>query len=213
MTDTNIITVSEFGQFAPEVDTARFDSPTISGVISQASSIVSDILDYTPLAETLTVDLKGTITSKGDLVIFPPKVPVQSVTGINIIRGTTNLSMTLQAGGIDVFNIDFNKRKILYPYEQVLLQGNMIVNNFFMLRNYDFILRLAYRGGFEVSELPPIIKRATVLIVKDIFNDQQNSAGASRITQGGITLQYSSTRGGESEFVKEAKRLLAPYVR
>lgn len=212
MTDHNIITVTELGQFAPEIDTNAYDNPTLSGVISQASKIVSDYLEYSPFAEDLTEDKRATITTRGDLIIWPAKPPVQSVTGITIVRGTTTVSLGLTANGVNKYNIDYNKRKISYPYEEVTLQGTLLVNNFFALRNTDFLVRLAYRGGFEVSELPDSIRRAAVLVVKDLLGEKYNVGGASRISQGGISLQYDQFKG-KSEFMKKAEMLLRPYVR
>lgn len=213
MTDNNIITVSEFGNFAPEVDTTRFDNPTLSGFISAASKMASDYLEYTPLAEGVTNEVKmGTIDTRGDLIIFPQKIPIISVSAINIFRGATTVALTLQSSGTDKFNIDYTSRHIRYPYEEITLQGTPVFSDFLSLRGTQFYTKISYRGGFEVSALPTSIKQAVVLLTKDLIGNQFNQMGASRISQGSLSFAFED-RKGESNLVKDAFKLLGPYRR
>jgi len=214
MTDNNLITVNEFGRFAPEVDTAKFDAPTLSGIISQASKIVSDYLEYTPLAEDIVDEVaKGMVTTEGDLVIFPQKIPVQSVSAIGVTKGTTTINLTITADNLPKYNIDYSKRNIRYPYQEIALQGDLLFTNFYQLKYTHFFTKISYRGGWEANELPSSIQQAVILITKDILSSQNNQMGASEIRQGQVSFKFSDWQTGQSKFVKDAKRLLNPYRR
>lgn len=218
-TDLNLITVSEFASFAPEVDTTRFDSPTISGIISQASRQVSDYLQYSPLAEDIVNEIKtAKITTEGDLLIFPEKLPIATVTAITLTKGTSNIDLELtDSGGNTKYNIDFTRRHIRFPVVEMVFQGQTTVLNPWDLKYSQFYVKLSYRGGYEVSELPSTIKQATVLLTKDIISNQYNQMGANRLRQGLVEFDFRSGLGnsgdGVSKFVKDAQRLLASYRR
>lgn len=213
MTDNNIVTVTELGQFAPEVDTSRYDAPTISGIISQASKIASDYLEYTPLAENISNEVKqGIISPEGDLLIFPQKLPIVSVSAINIFRGATSVALTLQSSGENKYNIDYTARHIRYPYEEVTLQGVPAFSDFYSLRGVQFYTKVSYRGGWEPSNLPGSIKQAVVLLCKDILSGQYNQMGASKLSQGAVSFEFINSKG-RSKLVQDAYRLLGPYRR
>lgn len=215
MTNYNLITVTDFQLYAPEVDISQYTADTISGMISQSSQIVSDILDYTPLAEDITDELcKGRISTRGDLIIYPAKVPVQTLTALAIVKGSTSVTVNLTSNGNARYNVDYQKRNVVYPYEELTLEGNPVFTNFYYLRGVDFYTKISYRGGFEVSQLPRSIQQATILIMRDLLAAKNNIAGANRITQGGITLDYNNFSGStKSKFMREAEALLASYVR
>lgn len=213
MTDNNLITVTELGQFAPEVDTSRYDAPTISGFITQASKIVSDYLEYTPLAEDIVNEVKqGLIDGNGDLILFPAKLPIVNVSAINIFRGATTVALNLQNNGINKYNIDYTARHIRYPYEEVTLQGVPAFTDFYSLRSQQFYVKLSYRAGWEPSNLPGSIKQAAVLFTKDLLSGQYNQMGATRLSQGSVSFEFANSRG-KSKLVQDAYRLLSPYRR
>lgn len=215
MTDNNIITVTEFGLLAREVDTTKFSSPTISGMISQASKQVSDYLEYTPFAEDIANEMKpGMVTTEGDLLIFPAKPPVISVSTIAIVKGTTSVSLTLQAEGVDRFNIDYTKRNVRYPYHELSTSGPSVLGDFFSLRGQHFYTKMSYRGGWEVSEMPAVIKQATILYMKDLLYAQFNTMGLTRLRQGNIEFGFGNmNKSGKSAAITAAEKLLNPYRR
>lgn len=217
MTDFSLITVSDFRAMAPDVDLSRFDDPTISGFIAAASKQASDYLEYNPLAEDIADELvPGMITTEYDLLIMPKKIPVVSVSEIELVRGATaitlNLTSVVNGQTVNRCNIDYSGRNIRYPYEELTVQGSPIFMNFFNLRGAAFYTRLTYRAGFEVSALPASIKQAVALLCRDLFANQYNSTGASSIQQGGLSLEFRNSKS-ESKLVKDAKRLLGPYRR
>ena len=213
MTDNNLVTVAEIGQFAPEIDTSRYDAPTVSGFITSASKIVADFLEYTPLAETIVNELKkGMITNEGDLLIFPAKIPVASVTAISLVKGSETVDLTLQSGGVDRFNIDYTGRNVRLPYGEFISSGSVILTDLYSLRNTHFYTKMTYRGGWEPSALPGSIKHATILIVKDLMSGQYNAMGASRISQGSLSFDFRTSKGA-STLNQQADRMLNPYRR
>lgn len=217
MTDTNIVTVEDFQLLAPEVDLTKFSAPTISGVLSWASKQVSDYLEYTPLAEDIVAEIGlGRVTTDGDLYIYPQKIPIVRVDAIGLTKGTTTIALTLQANGLDKFNIDYNKRHIKFPAAEIAFNASPVVLDFYSLRYSNFYVKLSYRAGWEPSEIPGSIKQAAVLFAKDYFSGQHNQSGANRITQGALTLEFSNAQTGvttESKLSTDAKRLLRPYRR
>lgn len=215
MTDSNIITVSEFGLLAPTVDTTKYDAPTLSGIIGQASKIVSDYLQYTPLAEDIVAEIStAKISSEGDLLIYPQKTPIQRVDTITVTKGSVNLPLNLVSGnGANKYNLDYLKRYVRYAYGELALQGIPVFVDFYALRSTQFYVSFSYRGGFEVASLPASIKAATVLVVRDILKDNYNIFGATRVSQGGISYEYPTATDADSPFMKQAKKLLNPYRR
>lgn len=212
-TNYSIVTVDELRVYAPELDLSAYDNPTISGMISQASQVVSDYLDFNPIAETIVDEVqKGRISTRGDLTVFPAKIPVISISKIEFVRGSTSVELGLTTNNLPRYNIDYQKRKIVYPYEEITLNGFPVFTDFYALRSMDFYTRITYRGGWEPSDLPGTIKQATFLIMRDLVSPKYNLAGASEVQQGGISLKFSDRRT-ESKFLTDARRLLAPYVR
>lgn len=215
MNSLNIITTNEFGEFAPEIDTSQYSDPTLSGIISQASGMVDEYLGYSPYAEDITDELKnGMVSIEGDIVIFPQKIPVISVSSIKIAKGSSSwdIDLTLTESGNAKYNIDYTKRNIRFPYASLSLQSASVFSNVFALRGSQFYTKTSYRGGYEPSDLPSPIKLATVLFARDILSRSQNTSGAKRISQGGISLEFSE-RDGKSDLIIDAERILRPYRR
>lgn len=216
MTEVNLITTADFQAYAPEVDISQYTEPTLSGMISQASAMVSDYLDYSPVLETITDESKkGMVTTDGDLLIFPNKLPVQSVSSIGVYKGTTTVSITLtDSAGNNRYNIDYTKRNVRVPWGEVAITGNPVFNNFFQLRGLEFYTKMTYQGGWAYSELPRAIKQATILYVRDIISRKYNPQGASRISQGAITIEFAQRKDGStSDLVSDAQKLLQTYRR
>lgn len=215
----NLITTVEFKEKAPEVDTSRYTDATVSGFITQASEEVGRYLQYDPLAEDITDELKtARVTTDGDLLVFPAKIPIISVSALSVKKGTTELTITLEdSQGNAKYNLDYTNRYLRFPSYEIILQGQIVVlTDFFAFRSTQFFSKMSYRAGYEPSSLPETIKEATVLYVREKLARAQNTAGAKRITQGGITLEYSQRGdkfGGKSDLVVDAEKLLRPYRR
>lgn len=212
MTDVNIITINDFKVLAPEIDLSGYDDPTISGMISQASKRASDYLQYTPFAENITNEIQDAlITSEGDLLIFPKKIPLVSVSAISLLKGSVQIDLNLTSGSKNRYTLDYTKRNIRYPGYELTTTGTVLIQNFYELRGTQFYAQITYRAGWEPSDLPAVIKEATVQYMRDILKNRYNQSGALSVSQGGLSLNFD--RSGKSLFVKEAERLLNPYRR
>lgn len=213
-TNVNLFTATDFAAFAPEISTAQYDAATISGMITAASQLASDYLGYTPIAEAIVGEQRsGKVTSQGDLVIYPSKIPIISLASIALNKGTTSISLTLQDGSNNNrYNIDYNKRSIILPYGELTLQGVPLLSNLYNLRGYLFYTTLSYTAGWPLTELPTPIKQAAMLFMRDMIARRNNTTGARKVQQGGISLEYAE-KTGDSELVKDAKTYLRPYRR
>lgn len=214
MVDVNIISQDQFASFAPEVDLSQYNAPTISGMIGMASAMVSRYLQYNPVAETITNEVKnGIIGTQGDLIIYPAKVPIISVTGISIFKGATSIALNLLDGnGTPKYNIDYLARSLRFPFAEITLQGTPIFTNFYSLRGTQFFTKFSYRAGFEAYAIPADIQLATVLYMREILMRRYNTVGAQEVRQGGLDFKFSLTTS-KSDLVMDAERLLNPYRR
>lgn len=209
----NLITPSEFASFCPEVNTTQYSQATISGMLAQASQRVVDYLEYSPIYEIIVDEVKkGIVKNTGDLLIKPAKLPIVSVEAIKIYKGSQELALTLQANGVNKYNIDFSSREIIYPYYEFQASGSLVISDFLALRYTDFYIKLSYTAGWMPDNLPATIKQATTLYMRDLLSQSSNPTGANSISQGAISLSYSSGRF-PSKFISEAQRLLGPYKR
>lgn len=212
----NIITVEEFQAYAPEINLSQYTSATVSGFISQASQQIMDFIGYSPIAADIVDEVKpGMITSEGDLLIYPNIIPIVTLNSISITKGTANIALTpTDTVGNNRYNIDFTGRNIRFGNMDLQITGNFVFRNFYSLRGLQFYTKISYRGGYEPSNLPPIFKQAAALFVRDIVSLSNNPSGASRITQGEITIQYSTRDSdSDSDLVRDAKKMLRPYRR
>lgn len=209
----NLFTVTEFSQYAPEVNTTQFTEPTISGMISQASQRVSDYLEYSPILEVIVDEVKkGFVKTNGDLFIKPAKIPVVSVEEINIFKGSQEIQLVLQNAGVNKYNVDYNGRSIIYPYYEFDGTGSIWISDFLSLKGTDFYIKMSYTAGWTFQTLPQTIKQAAMLYMRDILSNNSNPLGATSISQGSLSFSFGNSRYS-SKLVNEAQRLLAPYKR
>lgn len=218
-TNVNIISTSQFAALMPDFSTAAYPDPTLSGLITSASQIVSDYLGYTPVAEAIVDEVReGVINSSGDLVVYPAKLPINSVADLTINKGATDVDIQLLNGNsVPKYNIDFSRTKIVYPYGEITLQGVPIFVNFYSLRGTRFYVKLSYNGGWDLNAIPKPIQIATALVLKHMINNFSETTAltnAEEISQGGISIKYAE--GGqdmEGLMPLEAEKLLRPYRR
>lgn len=217
MTDVNLLTIAEFTAEVPELDLSAYDNPTISGFISSASRMVSDYLQFTPVAEIIENEIReGIVDTNGDLVVFTEKLPILSVTTMSLTKGTTTVDLELQDGsGNNKYNIDYSKRHIRVAGGEMTYSSAPVLINFSYLRGSQFYTKTTYQAGWAYSELPKSIKEACKLFMRDIITKKFNVTGATRLSQGGVSFEFGGNQllDTKSQFVKEAERLLNPYRR
>jgi hypothetical protein len=208
----NYLSVSDFAAYAPEVDTSQFTEATISGMITQSSRKVDAYLGYSPALEVVMNEKsRGMISAEGDLVIFPRKIPIISVEGVSIVKGTYSADLSLTDGQGNLrYDVPDPGWRIVVAGESLTHSSNSIIISHASLRQNEFFTKLSYTAGYET--LPADIVRAVVLLTKDILAGQQNVSGAKRIRQGGIDISYGE-RDGKSDLVQDAEELLSEYRR
>lgn len=215
----NYITVDYFKERNPTVDVGQYPDATISGMITTASRWIDNILNYSLSVENITGETQdGYVDSDYNLVIFPRKRPVETVTSIVLVKGTSTITLTLtNDGGTEKFIIPTSKDRIIYPDRELSLATVSVVGSFFYLREnfYNdyhrrYFTRINYRAGY--TAIPEDIQDATSLLVKEYISRGMNISGATRISQGGISMSFES-RKGESDNVLDAKNIINRYKR
>lgn len=202
-----IVTLADFLANAPDVDISRYTTATVSGMLSGAQQRAEDYLGYTLARETLTQKLEGIITNNGDLVVFPNKRPINSVSSAMIVKGSFNASLALSSG--DVYYYDIPEPLDRIVFDGTNLQGTRASYiSFSQLRGATFYVNLTFNAGYDT--LPGTISEAIYLYARDSLTRSLNSTGATSISQGALSISYSQ-RHGKSELVQDAESLLSDY--
>ena len=193
-------------------------STQIEDWIAASEKQVNKYLGYTTASgvfrEAITDEMSlSNVDGEGNLVLFPRKIPIVSVSKIELWKGSDNVSLTLTAGSDTRYNIPTSADYILYPGYELSLSGSSIINSFYDIKFSKFFSKVDYIAGY--SEVPADIRMATVNFVSDIIMRHSNKEGLESITQGRMSKRWRSRSGrgetGESDFILDAKLLLNPY--
>lgn len=190
--------------------------PQINTWIASAERWVNNYLGYTTasgiLAEqfvNVTEDT-ATVDSEGNLIVFPRKTPIISVQAVTLIKGTETVPLTLtNAVGVPKYQIPEDGDMFIYPGYELALTGSTIFRTFMNIRFVKFYAQLSYIAGY--TQIPADIHMATVNVVSDFITRHANKDGLSSIKQGDISKTWKDRDNGESDFIADAKTLLAPY--
>lgn len=207
------ISVSEFQTNNPELDFSAYADTTVSGMIARASAHVDAFLHYSLGVENLSNELTDAYAdTDGNLKIFTRKIPIVSVSSLQLKLGTysTSLSLTDSAGNAR-YDVPDPQHHILYPYQEIATTGTVSINNFFQIRDRTLFVRVSYRAGY--TTIPDDIKDAVNLLTKDIFVRQSNPMNLASVSQGGISMTHGQKTGGKSDLVLQAEAMLQPYRR
>jgi len=208
----NYISNTQFNDFSPEVDTTLYSSPTLSGMITRASTQIDDILGYTLLREDVSAEkCSGMVDADNNLIVYTRKRPVNSVSSVKIVKGTYSGTVGLTSGSLATYDIPVTTDRIIFPTADLTLETVSILD-WAALRTTSFFTETSYNAGYYGYDIPYPIQQACQLLTMDLIARKQNIAGASEIKQGGISMKFSA-KSGESDLVKDAHALLAPYVR
>jgi len=208
---TAFISENEFRAACPEIDLSRYDSPTISGILVRATAKAENFLNYSLIVETKTEKLEAFCDPSLDIVIFPTKRPIRSVSGIQIVKAGTEIDLTISSGGQDYFDIEEDGRSIRLSGSRISLTSVSVLD-FHSLRHQRFYVNLTYTAGYYPYDRPQDIVEAVILYAQDTFSRALNSSGAKKISQGSVSIEYSQ-RDGKSDFVQDAESLLSDYKR
>jgi len=210
MLKANYITTAEFQSYNPEIDFSNVPDATISGMIARGSRAVDNYINFSLFTETVVNEKSSAIiNSDGDLVLFPQKLPIQSLQSAVITKGSYKMNLILTDGaGNPVY--DIVGQRIIFPFQQMQTTGTFSIRNFYQMRERGFYTVLSYTAGYDV--IPDDLKDACNLMAKDIWARQANPIGIKRMTQGAITMEYSQN-DGDSDMVSDAKQILENYAR
>lgn len=193
---------------------SSFDTQ-VDSWIAAAETWVDQYLGYTTASGVYMEEISNEVAESsyvdGDLnlVVFPRKVPVDSITSISLVKGTDSLDLVLTDGGENRYQLPEPKDRIVYPSAELSLSGSSVINNFADIKFTKFFCDLTYRAGY--STIPSPISMATVNVASDFIMRHANKEGLESISQGRITKRWYRRSGGESDFIVDAKSLLRPY--
>lgn len=196
-----------------EIDNS-FDEQ-IDDWIATVEAQVNKYLGYSSSAGILLEDIvgekvDGRITTDLDLIVFPRKLPVVTVSGMSLSKGTTSISIELEDGdGNPRYDINADENYILIAGDEINTTGTSILRSFGELRNTRFFTKINYRAGY--ATVPADIRQATVELVADIVMRHANKEGLEQITQGRVTKRWRQLADGHSDFYLDAMSLLKPY--
>lgn len=190
-------------------------STQIDTWIASGEKWVNTYLGYTTasgiLREEFTDVIEDTasVDSEGNLVVFPRKTPLVSISSLSIVKGTDELELTLTVNGENKYQIAEDTDSLLYPGYELAFSGSSVITSFFDIRYSKFFAKMSYIAGY--STVPADIHLATVNVVSDTVMRHTNKEGLQSVSQGAVSKSWFQRQGGESDFIKDAKTLLNPY--
>lgn len=203
-----MLSTTEFRTNYPTVDLTNYSDATLSGIISTATNRVIEILQYDPRLQDITDEkLVGKINNDGNLVLFPEYRPINSVSNLKIVKGSTEVNLTLTANNRPIYDIQNN---IVYISTYEIGYNTVSMLDFSALRGTNFFCLLSYNAGY--SSLPTSIKYAVELLVLDRLMLTTNVSGAKSVSQGGIKVEYETKRG-KSSYEERVEELLKDYIK
>lgn len=201
------------------IDIDNTFSAQVEDWIATAESVVNSYLNYTTTSGILREQITGEVVKAYvdggmNLKIFPRKIPIVSISQIQIIKGTSQITLALTDGlGNTKYQIPSSNDYISYPDYELGITGNSVINSFAQLRGTEFFVKLNYIAGY--ATVPPDIRLATVNFVADYIMRHANKEGLEQITQGRVTKRWRNRRQGNdpgySDFYLDAIQLLNGY--
>ena len=224
MANANLIDISDFTTYAPDVDLSIFgnaaqQATTLSGIISMASQQIVDYcnvdgFDYQVVTNETD---RAALSPMGELMINFRRRPVQSadVTKIQLVKGgfQTTLNLT-DTNGIPLYQIPYSGKFLRFPSSYLASAGTLILGGSTQLvtmRGADVFSNVSYKGGYQT--IPMDLKLACILWCRSILAWQYNNQGANNFSQGSYSVGFGAD--ADDRFIKQAKRLLnnGAYVR
>lgn len=213
---TNLITVSELQQFAPELGSylANYSVATISGMISQATQAVIGICNVKGFdRQVVTDENDAQISNEGDLIITVQQYPLFSpndVIGVNLVKGGFTAALTLSDElGNMLFQVPDGGWRFEFPNSYFYLTGTYLAggsSQLLTLKGAHVKYQMTYTGGFIT--IPQNLKMACVLMFRDILKQNINPFGATSYHQGQTGETYRVDATGKSALYKQAEQLL-----
>lgn len=209
--------------YADEVDIENFlltdidntFSAQIEDWIATSEAEINKYLGYTSstglLSEVITNESAyGKVDNEGNLLVYTKKQPITAVTAVSLYKGVTSIVLSLtDSAGTAKYNISPTSEYILFPADELSTVGTGMISSFYEFRGTKFFIKVSYTGGY--ATVPADIRMATVNLVADKIMRQSNKEGLASITQGRVSKRWMDRQDGESDFVKDAYKLLRPH--
>jgi hypothetical protein len=183
--------------------------------ISGAEVKVNNYLGYTTASGLWNEAVTGEIQDSrvdGDLnlVVYPRKRPINSVSKLELWKGTENISLTLTDGVNTKYIIPVQKNCIVYPsFETETSNSSYALTNFGQIKFSRWYTKMDYIGGY--TSIPLDIAEATILLASDTFMRHANKEGLVSIAQGRVSKRWQERKDGKSDLEEQAYRTLDHY--
>lgn len=213
----NLITADELAAYAPDLDTSAFSAATISGMISRASERVRQYCQVDGFFRAAVTNERDdvNINSEGELIISFRRRPVAqgdvSAVRLRTVDVNQSLQLTSSTGdGSYIYSIGNPGNLLVYPSNFLISHGKGL----FDLRGSNLYYEVDYTGGWatDIANIPPSLKEAATLMLRDLISARDNPAGVKSFSQGSYSVVYDKDGGS---YVGEAQKILdvGGYVR
>lgn len=185
--------------------------------ISAAERRVNQYTGYTTASGMLMEAITGEVAEArvdGDLnlVVFPRKNPISSVSQIQIVKGSYAITLSLtNSSGTNRYALPDPKNVIVYPNYEVTQTATsaLFIRNFVDIKFSRFFTNINYIAGY--NPLTEDVQLATTLLAADIVMRQSNKEGLVSMTQGRLSKRWGERKDGRSDFEIQAFDILTNY--
>lgn len=192
-------------------------SSQIDDWISAAEVYVNNYTGWTTASGLHNESISGELLDAridGDLnlVVYPRKRPINSISSLQIWKGTTSITLDLtDSDGNTRYIKPVQNNCIVYPsYELSISSGAYSISSFAELKYSRYYTKMSYIAGY--TTIPKDIQLATTMIAADYFMRQANKEGLISVTQGRVTKRWGARReDGKSPFLVDAENILQRY--
>ena len=157
--------------------------------------------------------VQGLVTSDGELFIRPKNKPVNTLTELQIGKGTSYTTLQLTDNNGDTRYEITESSHIIFPNQEISLTGTFTISSFWDLRYKRFFAKVSYTTGFET--LPADLVHAATLLLASMYRKGEpeigNKKGLRGFSQGQLQAQYIIDTSGKDELVNQALSLLNHY--
>jgi len=195
---------------------------SLGQALFESGRVVEDIChqalwqtNYT--GEILTMPtMRASIDNQWNLHFRPRHFPITALTSVSIQQNQTYIVSLDQTQAI----IDSDQQTVDIPNVNALPSGQQGQGSSQayiwqpLSRTANAWITLSYTAGYPVGQLPWAVTRAAILLTSSNFAQLENPVGADQITQGkrSVIFTLRGDQSGESLLVKEAMKLLGPYI-
>ncbi len=201
----NLLLVTVDASFTAQVDTW----------ISAAEVQVNNYLGFVTASGLWNESVSGELNDArvdGDqnLVIYPRKRPINSVSSLQLWKGSDSLTLSLTNGSDNRYIIPIQGNVIVYPNSELTVSSSSYsILNFSEIKFSRWYTKLSYIAGY--TAIPKDIQYATTLLTADIFMRHANKEGLTAITQGRLSKRWGQRQDGRSDLELTAFNVLNHY--